>query len=141
MRQADADAALRARVTSAAVIVTGRVVRPPVRLPPSGPASEHNPDWWSAPVEVITSIQGARAKDIIEVAFAYNYDSLWQTAPKLRLGQEGVFLLHRFSEKDIDEHVHGILKVPEVRQLLVIDPLDVQPLAERNRIAAFAKSR
>src|SRR6202035_4077843 len=73
-RQGDADAALPARLQRPALIVPGPVVRPPHRLPPSGIASEHNPDWWSAAVEA-TPLQGAAAKQVVEVALAHHYDT------------------------------------------------------------------
>jgi hypothetical protein len=139
-RRNDAEAALRARVDSAVLIVVGRVVRPPRRLEVRSAPTEHSPDWWGAAVEVAEVLKGGKPADVVDVAFAHNYDATWERAPKLREGEEGILLLQGFSQKDAQKYVHGDFEVPAPPSLVVLDPLDVQPAAARSRIEALLAS-
>jgi len=133
--------ALRSRVASSVSVIVGKVVDSPRRVPTPVAGGEHTPDWFDAPVRVSATLSGEHQEGVIRVAYSYNYDPAWDDAPKLRPGEEAIFLLHRFDEKEMQARVGNAFVVPRVEELLVIDRLDVQPLSERNRIALMRRSR
>ena len=136
----DDNAALRGRLASSVAVVVGKVAESPRRLPWRGPGGEHTPDWWSAPVRVSSTLSGEKQKGVIQVAFAYAYENTWEASPKLRPGEEAIFLLHRFDRKEMQERAHDAFEVPLVEGFLVIDPQDVQPVSEIKRIQTLAKT-
>ena len=86
---------VRVHVRSTDAVVRGRVVS--VRRVSETTAlttSEHDPDWWAAVVHVIRALKGDHTGEI-EVRYPNSHDIRWYRAPKLREGQEGLFLLHR----------------------------------------------
>jgi hypothetical protein len=90
---------VRAHVGSTDAIVRGRVVSVrSVSETTALTASEHDPDWWAAVVRVTRSIKGDH-KGQIEVRYPNSHDIRWYRAPKLREGQEGIFMLHRDGEE------------------------------------------
>jgi hypothetical protein len=134
------DAALRARLSSSVSVVIGTVSEPLRRVPFSRAGGEHQPDWWSAPVTVASTLAGEKQKGTIRVAFSYNVDPYWEASPKLRPGEKAIFLLHRYDAKETEARIHHAFDVPPVELLLVIDAADVQPLAKRDRIVALEKT-
>ena len=136
----DENATLRGRLAGSVAVVVGKVVDSPHRLPWRGPGGEHTPDWWAAPVRVSSTLSGERQKGVIQVAFAYAYENTWEASPKLRPGEEAIFLLHRFERKEMQERAHNALEVPPVEGFLVIDPQDVQPLSGLERIQTLLKT-
>ena len=131
---------LRARLSSSVSVVIGTVGEPLQRVPFRGAGGEHQPDWWSAPVTVSSTLAGEKRTGVVRVAFAYNVDPYWQASPKLRPGQKAIFLLHRYDAKETEARIHHAFDVPPVELLLVVDPADVQPVARRARIVALEKN-
>jgi hypothetical protein len=85
---------LYAALATSESTIAGRVTA----IRPSGErcGSEHCPGWQIATIEVTATPCGT-ASPTIEVAFAGSDDVAWIGAPKLHVGQEGVFLLHRLA--------------------------------------------
>lgn len=95
-RQAD-DRALTARIASASLVISGRVVEvtPLISREESARRSEHDPEYWRATVEVVTVLKGqAPANNRVSVLFAHSTDERWYFSPKYTQGQEGIFLMH-----------------------------------------------
>jgi hypothetical protein len=104
---------LRQRFDEAHVVVSGRVaeVRLPaeararpvgrgrraaaVEPPAHGPASEHDPHWREAVVEVDSVHKGSHGTREVVMRFAASTDVRWYKAPKFQPGQQGFFMLHR----------------------------------------------
>jgi hypothetical protein len=103
---------LQDRFAEADVVVSGRVKA--VTLPPdevgrrggvatsaaqSGtagrPASEHDPKWRDAVVEVDAVHKGRHAPRTITVRFPESTDVRWYEAPKFSPGQQGFFMLQK----------------------------------------------
>lgn len=98
---------LQKKVADADTVVTGRVTDVRLAREPLpakggarksgrdeyGPISEHNPIWQEAVIEVSDVEKGQGTQKQILVRFPESTDVMWADAPKLRLGQEGVFLL------------------------------------------------
>jgi hypothetical protein len=115
---ADAEEALGRRVEGAILIVSGKVLKiGKVKRPKA--EGEHAPDLAPASIRVDAVLKGkAAVKGTVTALFSTSGDERWLQAPKLKVGEEGVFLMH-------DERELGL---PPGSYLL--DPLDVQP-AER----------
>jgi hypothetical protein len=84
---------LKARAATAAQVIFGRVARiQPVAN--KGPISEHDPVWKLATIEVYEALKGnASPNSKIDVYFASSTDVAWFAAPKLVVGEQGVWLL------------------------------------------------
>lgn len=93
-----------ARVERAGLAVSGRVVA--VRAVAEGRAprleSEHDPEWGEAEIEIDAVLQGVAPGARVTVLYPRSFDVMWAGSPKPRLGQEGVFLLHRDQYPGLD---------------------------------------
>jgi hypothetical protein len=58
-------------------------------------ATEHDPGWQEAVVAIESVELGSFPQPIVSVLFASSMDVMWFQAPKLHVGREGVWLLHR----------------------------------------------
>lgn len=137
------DEALQARLASAVIVVMGRVYNTrPATFAGSPPVTEHDPAWWEAliaveevlkgavpPVAADAVQKGAPSQPTIVVLFANSQDVVWFQAPKLRPGQEGIWLLHR------DENIQTRFPV-----YVVLDPLDAQPKDQLGRIRSLLQT-
>jgi hypothetical protein len=95
---------IRNRVQGANLVVTGKVVAvgepsAPVELAATspahpGPISEHAPFWREAVVEVNKVHKGQTSTKRVVVRFPASTDVRWHRAPKFKVGDEGVFVLH-----------------------------------------------
>jgi len=122
-----AQRALQQRVAGADLVVTGTVasVRAAERktaLPPS----EHDPEWTEAIVTVQSTEKGSAPQRVV-VWFPASDDIGWFRAPKLKEGQAAVFLLRRARERGL-------------QGFTALDPLDVQPAAERDRVRRMIRA-
>ncbi|HYX29443.1 MAG TPA: hypothetical protein VE863_12835 [Pyrinomonadaceae bacterium] len=89
------------------LVVSGRVIE--VRLPkatagrnkrdaPSSATthvSEHDPKWREAVIEINRVHKGDPSTRQVTVQFPSSTDVAWRRAPKLQLGQQGHFMLHK----------------------------------------------
>jgi hypothetical protein len=98
-RKVVSDADLKARIDSAGLVIVGRVeeVRPPsmaTAAPSAAPITEHDPEWKEAVIHADSIIKGpaSSAKEIV-VHFPASIDVSWYEWPKLKVGQEGTFIL------------------------------------------------
>ena len=143
-RKEVSDAQLQARIQKADMVVVGRVtaIRPgAVRAAGPGPnrvLSEHDPDWQEAIVQIESAIKGAQDGQEIVVRFPGSMDVAWHGAPKLKVGQEGTFVLQRdtlsgspkatLAGAEVDAYIAGSRQdvlakneAPRVRALAVHD--------------------
>jgi len=85
---AESDAVVRAHVTALA------------EVPQDGPQGEHDPQWWTATLEVDLVARGQLTpspdgQTHIAVLYANSRDIRWRDWPKPKAGQGGLWLLHR----------------------------------------------
>jgi len=123
------DEALQGEIASAEAIVAGTVtsVRPS-SIRHIG--SEHDPDWHEAEVAIDSVEKGHVAGHTVVVLFPNSDDVMWQSAPKFKKGQQGVWLLHRSQTK-----------LPGIKdQYTVLKPLDFQDREQLERIRALRKN-
>ena len=124
--QAASDRKLRELLTSAETVVVARVVRA-AGLNAEWRASEHDPHWSLAAIEVERVLKSEPRTN--NVLFAGSDDLRWFHSPKLRTGDEGIFLL-RHDNGDLLRNT----QTPEVTAYVLVDPADFRPLSEESRI-------
>ncbi len=113
--QQEDDEALRERLGTSELVVVGTVVNTrPLAQGQTLRGSEHDPQWWEATIAVEAVEKGALQDPTVAVVFAASMDVLWFQAPKARVGQDGIWLLHRQPIQDMN-----------VTAYAVVDPLDV----------------
>lgn len=131
VRQQEA-AVLRKRIAEAAAVVVGKVADTgPVGKRERPPDSEHDPQWRTA-VVVVERVEKGDAKEgqRLEIAFASSRDVMWFRAPKPAQGERAVFLVHRRKLEELD-----------VTALAIVEPLDMQPVEELDRIRGVMNRR
>jgi hypothetical protein len=117
---------LRQHLASADAVIQGRVVSAHrASGAPEPPTSEHDPLWWIARIHVRRALKGRHRGDIA-VRFPSSRDIAWYRVPKLRRGQEGIFVLHR-DGVELDDAV-----------LAILHPEDFQP-GDTDEVREIAK--
>lgn len=117
---------LQARVQSAILIVSGKVLEVkslgrPVR-------SEHDPEWAQATIAIQAVRKGSHDARTITIYFPASTDERWYLAPKFRVDEQGIWLLHQ--ERNLD--------LPE-GSLTALSPLDFQPLEKEPSVSALVR--
>jgi hypothetical protein len=133
------DEELRQHLDEVEAVIVGRVVNArPRDLPGQSPASEHDPQWWEAVCAVETVEKGDVPRPAVAVLFASSLDVMWAEAPKLRVGQDGVWLLHRGPATTERPEMPGPRLPPGH---VVIHPLDAHPREAAERIRRLIRER
>jgi hypothetical protein len=125
-----AEGNLRKRLQAAETVVLGRVISiAPFSggTPQPSIGSEHNPDWWEAQVQVLSTEKGL-ARVSIRALFAHSLDMAWLHAPKLVAGQDTVLILDRIPIREF-----------ATDQLAVTHPLDVQSPADLDSLRVLLR--
>lgn len=132
--QSLADRHLGARLTKARLVVLGTVVDThPGRRPERDVQTEHHPEWWDAEVEVERVVKG-EALDKMTIVYPASLDEMWIDCPKPDQGQVAIWIL----QEDQDEKGWPVLRVPG---LTALDPLDVQPPDQLDRVARLIEEQ
>lgn len=106
-----ADEELRDHVASTEAIVEGRVRSTrDLSTVSAETKGEHDADWWAATIRVARKLKGDVGAEV-DVRFPTSRDRRWFEVPRLRQGDQGVFLLHRDGEEH--EGVHLALLHPD----------------------------
>jgi hypothetical protein len=137
---ATSDAALAARLDSAAMALAGKVAKVDRSPLKSTHISEHDPDWHEATIEVDEVIKGKKGVKQVKVLFPSSDDVRWHKVAKYVAGQQGVFLLQKSSTKQSRAGVSAKLLAaipagPEV--FTTLHPSDFLPLNELERVRAL----
>ena len=120
------DQALQDRLNEADAVVAGRVIN---NRPPSGISqrvTEHDPGLQIAVVAVESVELGDVPQPTVEVLFASSRDVMWFQSPKLDVGREGIWLLHRGGPP-------GAVAAPTAAWTC-LDPLDELPKEQMSRV-------
>jgi hypothetical protein len=110
-----------------------------------GPASEHDPKWQEAVIEITGVHKGKHPRGNIVVRFPSSTDVRWYKAPKFQPGQRGYFMLHKVKRtqmepaKTVGSPTRGPkAKGPEV--YAVLHPEDFQPYDREGGLKALLDS-
>jgi hypothetical protein len=147
--QARKDRPVLERLGVASLVFRGTVdaVKPPEaageqgKRPPS-PSSEHDPQWQVATVRVATLLKGSEAGQMVTVAFASSNDIVWFHAPKLKAGQDAVFIAHALNKENASRYRASELSSLVEKQpvYVVVEPSDVLPAADEARVRGLLSS-
>lgn len=84
---------MREHAEGAAAVVLARVTGLERAL--GSPVREHDADWWRATLHVVHAEKGNIADDAeIKVLYANSLDVRWQSGPKPKASQNGLWILH-----------------------------------------------
>jgi hypothetical protein len=101
--------------------------------------SEHDPEWEVATVRIVNALRGGAAGQNVTLVFAASRDITWFNSPKLKPGQDAVFLAHTLTKDE--EAMHrgsALLKFLEKQSIyLVTEPFDVLPSGDEDRVRSL----
>lgn len=147
---AQKDAPIRNRLAAAALVFRGTVenihpleAKEEQGKRPSAPSSEHDPEWQVATVRVTTALRGGEPGRAVTLLFAASRDITWFNSPKLKPGQDAIFL-PRAPKKEEEEMYRSsaLAKLMETQTVyLVTEPYDVLPPAQEARVRAMLSSQ
>lgn len=90
------DIQLQGSIAKSGLILTGKVSSIwPIETASDSRVTEHDPSLVGASIEVDAILKGNLSEKEIRVLFSNSYDVSWYQAPKLRLGDYGIFFLHQ----------------------------------------------
>lgn len=124
------DRELIARLDRTELVVVGTVEKVEDAKDVLEPISEHSPEWKRATLRVESVEFGKLTGRHVDVLFAGSDEPMFESAPKLQKGQEGVFLLRRGE---------GPFAPPEA--FTILDPRDVHPRTALPHIRQLLKSK
>ncbi len=105
--------------------------------------SEHNPVWQEATIIVDQIEKGSGTSRKLKVRFPQSTDVRWYASPKLRAGQEGIFLLQKPIDKtspDESKTAKALSKKNQVSTYYkVVEPGAVQPLKNIEKVRLLIK--
>jgi len=94
-RQQHTDREFAERLRTAEQVVTGKVIAVRrSRLPRE--ATEHDPEWREADIEVVNVLRGPPTKRVT-ILFPGTDDPMWYGSPRFTKNQEGIWVLHPFA--------------------------------------------
>jgi hypothetical protein len=98
--------------------------------------SEHDPDWQVSTVRVLNGMRGVETGQSLTILFSASRDIEWFHAPKLKQGQEAVFIAHRPTKEELQSYREGPVAdlAAKPSTFLVTEPFDVLPASEENRV-------
>ncbi len=97
--------------------------------------SEHDPDWHVAMVKVVKPLRG-ESGPVVTVVFPASRDIVWFNVPKLKPGQDSVFITHALSPEEAARHrASGLVAFMDKQPAhVIIEPSDVLPPGDEARV-------
>lgn len=126
-RQRLADGEIQRRLAGAKVVVAGTVAQTAeITRDEGAPEREHDPRWVEAVIAVDLVLRGTPEAKSVVVLFAGSRHIAWRDAPKLSVGQSGIWILREDTIAELDRAV-----------LVLVDPRDSWPLERLWHIQAL----
>jgi hypothetical protein len=127
-----ADNKLQNRLKDAELVVVGRVsaVRPAPENIRRGSASEHDPDWSEAVIQIESVVKGQIDEASLVVLFPSSRDVMWESAPKFREGEEGTWAFRR-------ERMRGL--PPTYEYFTALNPRDFHSKDQLDRVRRLVR--
>jgi hypothetical protein len=135
--QARRDKPILDRMASASIIFRGTVssIKPLEARGRGEQTSEHDPEWQVATIQVVKPLRDGAAGENVTVVFPASRDIVWFHAPKLKPGQDAVFLAHAAArQQDVVQHPALQELMQKQTIYLVTEPYDVLPPAQEDRV-------
>jgi hypothetical protein len=124
--------AVKNRLRDIDVVVTANVVKVSPYEKSITAESEHDPNLYVAFLKVSRVLRGDMQANELRILFAASDDIHWYRAPKLKVGDEAVFLLQSAGK---DSEKLGV----EPKQLTLFQTIDLQPLSKIGLIESALK--
>lgn len=141
--QARKDKTVRQRLANAKMVFRGTVdsVRP-LENDAAQAISEHDPEWQVANVKIAAPLRGGQAGEVVLVLFPASRDIMWFNAPKLKAGQDAVFLAQPFEKQDTRLSQNRSLAALQEKQpvYFVTEPFDVLPPSDEDHLRELLSS-
>lgn len=137
------DKAVRERLATANIVFRGTVESVhPLETEAGRPASEHDPEWRVTNVKITTALRGGQAGEAVLVLFPASRDITWFNAPKLKEGQDAVFLAHPFENQDARLSRNRSFAALREKQpvYFVTEPFDVLPPSYEDHLRELLSS-
>lgn len=108
---------LEKQLRNASLVIRGKVAATNILSEKAGPAiSEHDPVLRKAIIEIKQVLKGKiKAKKIV-LSYASSDDVMWYNSPKLKKGQEAIFLLHSAEAAD-NQAGYPVLRRENIQKL------------------------
>lgn len=136
--QSDANADLLSRVTTADMVLTGRISQ--LRAGPTTKptrVSEHDPTTWrEAVVRVTSGLKGAASIQTVVVRIPQSKDVQWRDLQKLAVGQTFTMLLHKDT---VTGSPRATLGATTVQAYTILNPHDVLPADKAQQVRAMIR--
>ena len=131
-RLAVASSVFRGKVESERAISSGADQVSESREPPS----EHDPEWHVASVRVVDALKGTEKGTLVNVIFPASRDVMWFNSPKLKVGQEVLFITHKPDKGDTRlMGASGVADFLETQSAEVVSqPFDALPPSDDTRV-------
>lgn len=124
------DRHVQRRGSHADLVVVGKVSSiTSLRARQRYPITRHDPDWQEASIDVQSVEKGTLSEKPLIVLFPQSKDVMWNASPKFRVGQEGVWILHRQEIKALHASCY-----------VALDSSDFHPMDQQDRIRGLLKS-
>ena len=91
-RDKQSDEQLRKTLKESTLVVSGRVMRVNVPEGYQRMATEHDPEWKEAEIQVDEFIKGKAEGKTVKILFASTKDMMFLESPKFKEGDEGIFI-------------------------------------------------
>lgn len=122
------------------VIAVGDVEQPDLSMTDSDsrltrPISEHEPMWTEAIVEVHKVHKGQAKKKRVVIRFPSSDDVQWSHAPKFKVGQEGIFMLHPDIVSQLPNVGAAAKALNSKETFTCLSPVGFQPLEHDAEVA------
>ncbi|MBI1744420.1 hypothetical protein HYR54_15325 [Candidatus Acetothermia bacterium] len=116
--------ALRARLASSHLIIVGKVSDMKAAKPEARqPVTFRDPQWKEALIEVEVMLKGNVTHKKVEIRFPNSADVMWHKAPKFRVGQEGIWLLHKTEARQLTGDTYTALHPTDFQSKDQIDTI------------------
>jgi hypothetical protein len=122
------DRQLQAHADESDLVVVARVADVQPARAQTLPISHHDPVWYEATLQVQSVETGRASRGVLKILFSASRDVSWHNAPKLLVGQEGVFILHRQFIEELN-----------AENYVLLHPIDFQPREQTERIRRLLK--
>jgi hypothetical protein len=96
------DEQLRKYLKDSKFVITGKVVKINNPEDYKRMATEHDPEWREAEIQIDETIKGKTGSKTVKILFASSKDVMFFQSPKFNMGDEGIFIIQQTDSKTVD---------------------------------------
>lgn len=84
---------LKSRLDESNLVIMGKVIKIDIPSRNTIIGTEHDPEWKEAEIQIDETLKGKSESKTLKILFASGKDIMFFQAPKLNLGDEGIFII------------------------------------------------